>query len=156
MSVTTLSAFLDELATQLAARSGLAGVNVFTCPVRPEELGTEAIELAAETVIEQGRRAMNSTTQEESYEVTGSVLAYRSIPPASGGINTAAKAARDRAEAILEEVIDEVATNDTMTAKVRDVQLTGQTWRQGYAPEGQLGRFCSVEFTLTVGASVTP
>lgn len=156
MSVTTLPAFLDELATQLAARTGLAGVNIFTCPVRPEDLGEEAIELAAETVIEQRQRAMNSTTQEEEYDVTGSILAYRPVPPVSGGINTAAKAARDRVEAIIEEVIDEVATNDTMTAKVRDVQLTGQTWKQGYAPEGQLGRFCSVEFTLSVAASVTP
>ena len=159
MATSSLPTFLDALATALAARPGLAGVNVFTCPVPPESLGAEGIELAAETLIEQLPAAMGSSELEESYQVRGSVLVAKPIvgaTSATASINTAAKAARDRCAAIIEEVTDELATNSTMTATVRDVGIVEQTYHQGLAPEAQLGRVCWVEFTLAVEAHVTP
>ena len=138
------------------ARGGLSGVNVYTCPVRPEDLGKEAIELADAVEIEQYPAAMSSTNVEESYQVKGSILVFRTAKPGTTAINTAAKAARDRAAAILEEVTDELSSNDTMTATVRDVTITGQTWTQGYAPENHLGRSCHIGFTLSCVATVTP
>ena len=153
---TTLPTFLDALQAALAARGGLAGVNVFSCPVDPEDMGKEAIELAKEVTIDQVRESMASTVLSETYEVTGAVLVHRTSKQGTGSINNAAKAARDRAHAILEELVDEISTNDTMTGTVRDVTITTHRWAQGMSPENRLGRFARVEFTLTVGASVTP
>lgn len=153
---TTLPTFLDALRTALAARSGLDDVIVFTCPVAPEDLGKQAIELANEVAVDQHRLGMGETTLDEEYTLPGSIIVFRTAKQGGQAINTAAKAARDRADAILEEIVDEVTTNDTMSATVRDVTITMQRWSQGMAPENRLGRFCRVEFTLTVTASVTP
>jgi hypothetical protein len=159
MSTTTLPAFMDALVTALQARIGLAGVNIYSGPVAPEDLGSEGIEFAEEVSVEQTRAAMNSTDQEETYTVGGSILVAKSFGASTSAvatINVAAKAARDRVAAILEEVTDQLATSDTMTGTVRDVRIASQTWRQGMAPEGQLGRVCWCEFTMEVTAHVTP
>lgn len=159
MSTTTLPTFLDALVAALQLRAGLAGVLVFSCPVAPEHLGTEGIEFAEEVSVTQQRAAMGSTHVEEEYPVSGSILVLASIPKKASlaeSINAAAKVARDRCAAILEEVTDELATNDAMTATVRDVRIASQTWRQGMAPEGQMGRACWCEFSLEVTAHVTP
>lgn len=153
MSVTTLPAFLDALATALGARAGLSGVKVFTAPVDPGELGKEAIELGDEVDIEQERASMSSTVLEESYPVPGSIMCFAPIKTTS---NAAAKTARDRCATILEELTDELSTNDDMTNTVRDCRIATQKWRQGMAPEGQLGRVCWVQFTIEVEAQVTP
>jgi len=159
MSATVAGTFLDATAVQLAARAGLAGVRIFTCPVLPEDLGKEAIELGEEIPIQREIASMGSSDVEESFTVTGSILVAKSFAKATtlqATINAAAKAARDRALAILEEVTDELATNDTMATgtpavgTVRDVQMGEFTIRQAMAPEGQLGRVCWVEFTLEV------
>ena len=159
MATTTLPEFLDALIGKLQARTALAGVNVYSCPVAPESLGKEGIELAEEVEIEDAPAALNSTDVEEKYTVNGSVMVTKPMvgkTSAVATINVAAKAARDRAEVILEEVMDELATNDTMTSTVRDAQLVSQTWHQGMAPEGQIGRVCWVEFSIAVEAHVTP
>jgi len=153
---TTLPTFLDALRAALAIRAGLAQVNVFTCPVSPDALGEQAIEFANGVDIEQRRLAMSETTLDEEYAVPGSIIAFRTAKQGTQATNSAAKLARDRVDAILEEVVDEITTNDTMSGTVRDVTISGQHWTQGMAPEGRLGRYCRVEFTLTVTASVTP
>jgi len=153
---TTLPTFLDALRSALVLRAGLDHVNVFTCPVDPHDLGEQAIELANEVMVEQKRESMDSDDLDEEYVVTGAIIVYRTAAPGAQAINLAAKAARDRADAILEEIVDEVSTNDTMTGTVRDVTITQQIWAQGMAPENRLGRFCRVNFSLTVTASVTP
>jgi len=153
---TTLPTFLDALRAALVNRAGLAGVNVFTCPVTPDDLGKQAIELANEVPIEQNRLSLNSTVLNEEYTLPGAIIAFRTAKQGGQAINTAAKAARDRVDAILEEVVDEITTNDTMAGTVRDVTITMQRWTQGMAPENRLGRYCRVEFTLTVTACVTP
>ncbi len=155
---TSLPTFLDALHAALDARPGLAGVNIFTCPVAPEDLGKEALELANDVPVEEPRaeRSMGSTGLEEEYQVPGNAICFKTAKQGAPAINDAAKKARDRAYAILEEIVDEVAANDTMSGTVRDVTITAQRWTQGMAPENRLGRFCRVEFTLTVTAGVTP
>ena len=153
MSATTVPAFLDALAAVLSARAGLSGVNVYTCPVAPENLGKEAIELGEEVSVEKEPASMSSRDLTETYTVSGSILVYS---PIASTINVAAKACRDRALAILEEVSDELADDQTVDGTVLSAGISSQTWRQGLAPEGQLGRLCQVEFGMTVEAHVTP
>lgn len=159
MSTTTLPSFIDALVTALGNRGGLSGVRIYGCPVSPEELGKEGMEFAEEVSIEQSLAAMASSDLEESYLLSGSVLVARAVvggASITAAVNASAKSARDRCSAILEEVTDELATNDTMSATVRDVSIASQTWHQGMAPEGQMGRVCWVEFTMQVTAHVTP
>jgi hypothetical protein len=159
MPATAVPAFLDALVAALQARGGLAGVSVYSCPVSPEDLGKEAIELAAETDIEQTVAAMNSTHIEESFDVKGSIICFAPMPAGVtkvATINAAAKKVRDRACAILGEVESELSTNDTVTATVRDAHTTGIKVSQGLAPEGQLGRWCAIEFTISAEAHTTP
>ena len=159
MPATALPALLDALVAALQARGGLAGVSVYSCPVSPEDLGKEAIEFAAETDVTQEIAAMSSTHIEESFDVKGSIICFTPMPAGAtkvATINAAAKKVRDRACAILGEVESELATNDTVTATVRDARTTAIKVSQGMAPEGQLGRWCAIEFTITAEAHTTP
>lgn len=159
MAATALPTMLDALVAALQLRAGLAGVNVYSAPVTPEDLGTEAIELAEEVPIEQEPAAMASTDIEESFTVKGSILCFAPMAPGASRvatINAAAKVARDRACAILEEVTDELSGNRTVTGTVRDASISGVTVHQGLAPEGQLGRVCWVQFDISAEAHTTP
>jgi len=159
MPATALPALLDALVAALQARPGLAGVNVYGCPVAPEDLGKEAIELAAETDVVQTIAAMDSTDVEEAFDVKGSIVCFTPMPAGASTaatINGAAKTVRDRACAILGEIESELATNDTVTATVRDAHATSIKVNQGMAPEGQLGRWCAIEFTISAEAHTTP
>jgi len=159
MPVSTFPDFIDALVAALQLRAGLAGVSIYSGPVTPEDLGQESIELAEDVEIEQSRASMGSTEMEESYSVPGSILVAAPIAPKSDmatTINTATKAVRDRAFAILHEVVDELAGNDEMTNTVRDVVMERLSFHQGAAPEGQLGRIAWVEFSMKVEARVTP
>jgi hypothetical protein len=159
MAATTLGPFIDALVAALQVRPGLARVNIFGCPVDPEDLGSEGIEFAEEVSIEQAPAAMMSTAKEESYAVSGSILVAAAAAPLSSPVatvNGAAKVARDRCLAIVEEVTDELATNDTMSATVRDAQIVSMDVHQAMAPEAQLGRICWAEFVIAVKARVTP
>lgn len=159
MAATALPGFLDALVALLAARGGLAGVRIFSCPVDVSDLGEEAIELARETSVDQELAAMASRDIEESFDVTGSIVCYHAMPSGAGAvatINAAAKVVRDRACAILEEVTDALAADDTVSGSVRDAQISGITMRQGPGPETQLGRLCQIEFTVSAQAHTTP
>jgi hypothetical protein len=166
MTTSSLPTFLDSLVAELQARPGLAGVAVFSCPVPQESLGAEGLEFAEEVPVAQTRAAMGSTDTDETYAVRGSCLVTRPVVKKAtlvASVNAAAKAARDRCAAIIEEVTDELASNDTMTtgtspavASVADVRIAAQTWRQGMGPEPQMARFCWVEFELSVIAHITP
>ena len=159
MPATALPALLDALVAALQARGGLAGVSVYSCPVSPEDLGKEAIEFAAETDVTQEVAAMSSTDVEETFDVKGSIICFTPMPAGVtkvATINAAAKKVRDRACAILGEVESELAANDTVTATVRDARTTSIKVSQGLAPEGQLGRWCAIEFVVTAEALTTP
>lgn len=159
MPASTLPAFLDALVAALQLRVGLAGVNIYSCPVDPADLGKEGLEFAEDVSIEQARASMGSRDMEESYTVNGSLLV--AAPIAAKGakvasINAAAKVARDRAMAILSEITDELADNDAMSATVRDVSMASLEVHQGMGGETQLGRVAWVEFTMKVESRVSP
>lgn len=159
MAATALPAFLDALAALLTLRAGLAGVRVFTCPVDVADLGEEAIELAHETSVEHELAELGSHDVEESFDVKGSIVCYHAMTTSTDAvatINAAAKTVRDRACAILEEVTDALAADDTVSGSVRDAQVSAVTVRQGMAPETQLGRLCQIELTISVQAHVVP
>jgi len=153
MAATSLPDFLDHLVDALRSRSRLSGVNIFSCPVSPEDLGLEGIEFAEEVTVEQTLAAMGSTVIAETYSVPGSLLVAASTSKL--GINASAKAARDRCAAILAEIVAELGSNDTMTASVQDVQIASQNWHQGMRPDPP-ARVVWVEFSLAVKARVTP
>lgn len=158
MAATALPAMLDALVAALQLRAGLTGVRVFSAPVAPESLGMEAIELADETDIEQSAAAMGSSDIEELLAVKGSIICFSPMPGSGpvDSINLAAKECRDRACAILEEVTDELASDDTIGGSVRSAAISSVTVAQGLAPEGQLGRWCRVAFTVSAEAHTTP
>jgi hypothetical protein len=158
MSASSIGPFLDAMTTALAARVGLAGVVVYSCPVPPEALGKEAIELAPSVEVTQEAAAMSSSHITEGYDVKGSILVSIAMAPGAtkpATINAAAKASRDRALAIYDEVRDYLAAAPTVSGTVLGAEVGGLTLEQGFAPEGQLGRSCRIEFTISVEAHVT-
>ena len=148
-TVSSIPTFLDALKAALVIRAGLTGVNIFTGPVDPESEGPEAIVFGAE--------AIETTTEFptvprlecwETYILTGRIWVAK---PGAG--ETVIKAARDRAFALLEQVHDELATNDEMTATVTDVRPVGWRLEQGIVENE---RQCRITFSLRVEARFTP
>ena len=159
MSATSLPAFLDAFTAALQLRAGLAGVNIYGCPVAPEDLGAAGIELADEVAVATERVAMSSDDMEETYTVEGSITVLHPYHPAAGrvaGINAAAKAARDACEAIMHEVAGALADDATAGGSVDDAALVSQTYSQGMAPEAQMGRLCWCRFSIEVQNHLTP
>lgn len=159
MTASALPGFLDALTAALAARPGLAGVAVFSAPVDPDLLGKEAIELAESVDVNQTSAAMSSRDISETFTVKGSILvASPMVKQASvmATINTAAKAARDRALAIYAEVCDELADDITVDGSVLGADVGGYVLEQGFSPEDQMGRVARIEFSIDAEAHSTP
>lgn len=159
MTATAVPSFLDALTTALTTRPGLAAVAVFGAPVAPEQLGKAAIELAASVEVQQEAAAMSSRDISETFTVKGSILAASPLAPGAtmpATINAAAKSARDKALAIYAEIADCLADDQTVSGSVLGADVGGITLEQGFAPEGQLGRVCHIEFTIAAEAHTTP
>jgi len=154
-AVTTVGAFLDAFCTKLVTRGGLAGVHVFTGPVDDISIGEEAIVFAVdETSAEFSYRTLPHIEVFEEYDVEGRIWV---VKPGAG--EAAIKATRDRALAIFEQVVDELATDNTSTAAtvtalaVDDARVTGWELTQ-VVIDG--GRDCRLAFTVSVKAKFTP
>lgn len=159
MSATAFNGFIDALVAALQARAGLAGVRVFSAPADPSDVGEEAIILAPETSVIQSPAAMSSTHITEEFTVKGLILCYAAQAPGAdpvSTVNAAAKVARDRAIAILEEVTDELAGDMTVSGSVLAASISELDIKQGPGAEEQLGRVCSVEFSIAAEAHTTP
>ena len=151
-TASSLGVFLDSLRAQLLVRGGLAGVRIFTGPVGDHEIGAENIVFAVDPVdVAQAYPTVPQREAFESYSVEGRIWIVK-----SGGGETAIKAARDRALAILGEVQSECIGNDTMTtggtASVRDVLLTSYKLEQAAL---DAARDCRIAFTLEVKGEYT-
>lgn len=158
MAASSIGPCLDALVVKLALRAGLAGVNLYTAPVAPEQLGNRAIEFGDTTEAEQTWAEMGSRKISESYSLRGSISITQPMTrgvsrPAT--INAAAKKARDAALLVYEEIRDELAADPTLGSVVDEAALDGFTMEQGFAPEGQIGRVCTIEFLIAVDAEVT-
>jgi hypothetical protein len=154
-AVTTLPAFLDNLRTQLLAVSALSGVDVFTGPVDYVAVGAEAIVFCVEpTTADFIYRTLPHLEVFEEYAVEGRIWVVK-----AGAGETVIKAARDRAAAILECVVDELAAHNSPTTAtqaafgVDDARVTAWTLEQ-LAIDG--GRDCRLSFTVSVTAKFTP
>ena len=154
-AVTTIGTFLDAFRTKLLARGGLAGVAVFTGPVDDVSVGKDAIVFAVdETSAEFSYRTLPALEVFESYNVEGRIWV---VKPGAG--ETAIKTARDRALAIFEQVVDELATDNTSTPQtvstlgVDDARVTSWQLTQ-VVIDG--GRDCRLAFTVSVTSTFTP
>jgi len=149
-TVTAIGSFLDGLRTALDARPGLAGVAIFTAPVSHLDIGDEAIVFAVGSVKgEYGYRiGAPHVIVSEQFSVDGRVWIVK-----GGSGEETIKEARDRALEILEEVHDELATNDTVSGIVRDARVVSVTLDQ-YVIDG--GRDCRLAFDIRVQSEFTP
>ncbi len=153
-AVTTLPGALDALRTALAALDGLAGVNVYTAPVEAEALGKECVVLCTEATTSEYEYPTAGMLQAfERYDVDGFI--WTSKP---GGGETAIKAARDRAYAILEAVHDYLASLTTTAATISaltvdDARITSATLEQ-FAADG--ARQVFLKFRIVLRARFTP
>ena len=152
-TVSTLPAFLDELRDALSARQGLVGVTIWTGSMPPERLGRESVVLAATgdkiTAEYNYRIGTQRVLTDEEYDV----LARVETRSDDAG-ETGAQAVRDRAFAILGEIHDYLAANDTVGATVADARITGWEYEAGPYAEG--GRICRVAITIRVESQFTP
>jgi len=153
-AVTTLPAMLDALRTALAARTGLAGVNVFTADVDPESAGNEFLILASDDVMpEIGRPLAGGARHFETYSVPCFI---RIAKPGAG--ETVIKAARDRAFALLEDVVDYLQSVKGTAASlaalgVRDAYVADYTLAQGI---GESARYVNLSFTIRAESHFDP
>lgn len=153
-AIPTLPDFLDGLRTALVARAGLAGVNVFTAPVDEVSMGKECIILAYEAEsVEVEQPIMGRHENFEGMDVGGFIWVNK---PGAG--ETVIAAARDRAFAILEQVIDLLdsytTTAATQTAIIVDqADVTGYTLEQ-VAQDSE--RHCFLRFQIRARARFTP
>ena len=154
-AVATLPAFLDAMVAALKLRAGLSGVNVYSGPVDDLSAGQEAIVFGVEMVsAENEYPQMPMLEAWEQFDVTGWTWVSK---PGAG--EAAIKTARDRAFAILEELVDYLATVNTTTAAtvsalgVDDARVTGWKLTQFF---GDGTRDAKVEYTVHVKAHYTP
>ena len=139
MATFTAGAFKDQLATSLRARGALAGVTVYDAETNTEGVAREHIVLgdwsSDDEYLTQG------TSYNETYDVTGRIFTKE---PES------AKAARDRALALLTEVKDQLGDDHTVSAVVFDAYFSGYTAEEGIWSDQ--GRTCELSFTIHVEA----
>jgi hypothetical protein len=109
--------------------------------------------------IAQEQAGMSSAKVKEDYSVPGVITCFASMPKGVSKVatvNAAAKTARDRACTILEEVNDYMTGARTVGSTVLDAWVAEVKLTQGLAPEAQLGRWCSIEFTISAEAQFVP
>ena len=142
MATLTAGAFKDALQTQLEARGGLSGVTIHDAETNTEDLKREHVVLGDWTGTDDYLTL--GTTYDETYIVDGRVIVRA---PDS------AKAARDRAIAILKEVKDQLITDPTVNATVFEARFSGYSGTEDIWQDQ--GRTCECEFTIDVEAHHT-
>tara|TARA_B100000927_G_scaffold285989_1_gene276826 strand:+ start:11921 stop:12364 length:444 start_codon:yes stop_codon:yes gene_type:complete len=132
----------DNLKTQLSARSGLSGVDIFKFPPADGAPKTEFIFF--------GDASSNmdfetfGKTYEEDLEL--SVFVY-CLKPGAG--DTVAGSAQDRALTLAQEVIDELADDSTVNNAVLVSKVRNLNLENGLSDEG---RFCQIEMQIDATA----
>lgn len=154
-AVATLPAFCDAIVAALKLRAGLSGVAVYSGPVDDLSAGKEAIVFGVEMISAENEfPTMPQVECWEEFDVTGWTWVSK---PGAG--ETVIKAARDRAFAILEELVDYLASVNTTTAAtqsaigVDDARVTAWRLTQFF---GDGTRDCKLEYTVHAKARYTP
>ena len=145
----TLPDFLDALRASLAARSGLAGVNVVSGPVGPDDEGTAAIVLGDDAITaDDSPDNIGDYSRAEVYRVPCHTIAFA---PGKDEANVAL--ARSTAFAYLAEVREDQSENDTATATVTDWSVVAWQLEQGYDDNS---RWALLRFTIEATAYTVP
>lgn len=136
MALTSISDWKAAFKEDLEGRAGLSGVSIFDAEPTVDRRNRESIVLGD---MDLDVEYISFLTQEESWTVTGDIQIHKP--------NTA-KAARDRALALLEEVRAQIAADPEASTSVWDSQFLGASIEEDVYPEG--GRWCRVEFRIGV------
>lgn len=146
-ATSTIPAFLDALRATLAARTLIAagGVLVATAPTG-EPVPRESIQLF-DAAADQEWAASGNKRRREQYRVRGGI--FISAP---GAGEAKAKAARDRAFALLAEIEDALRLDHNVSGTVNQAQIAAYDLDQGAAKEG---RWAAIEFFIAVRAELT-
>ncbi|MFQ5502958.1 MAG: hypothetical protein ACE5EQ_11775 [Phycisphaerae bacterium] len=136
-----LGTALDNLRTQLVARAGLSGVRVETGQLGELE-EAEVISLSRATVDHEAF-AMGGIRR-ETITITGFIDVARP-GQITGTANASAKAARDRALAIVAEIEDQLEDDDTLSGVVKDARFGGYEYTDSAT---DTGHHAHVEFTI--------
>lgn len=143
---TTQFAFIETLTAQLLARTGLAGVDIRSYTFDLDTANEMDILYFIDTDMDEEAASTGNLRHQETYTVTGEIASAR---PGAG--EDEAQACRDRAQAILAELEDELRINHTMNRTVKWCRLSRVALKQGYSDRG---RICVVSFTITAFASL--
>lgn len=131
---------LDNIRTDLVARAGLAGINVFTAPVPLEQAGLECIAFGDARLDEVA--ATMGGTRDETWSVDFEIRVARAW---QGSVEETIQAARDRVLEILAEIEDYLA--ETYVGQLPDVEIVDATLAQTFGAEG---RICSLLGSLRI------
>lgn len=138
----TVSDWKAAFKTDLEGRAGLSSVTIYDAETNTEDLAREHVVLGD---WEQNVEYITFRTKEESYVVDGRVSVKKP--------NTA-KAARDRALAILAEVETQLDSDPEGSATVWDALFVG--YRAEERVDADNGRVCDIEFQIEVKAHDNP
>lgn len=145
---TALGTFLDEYRTQLVARAGMADVVVVTGAGDQVDQWTDLVELyRADVTREQiAMGTGGSGLVREVYSVEGRIRIRRTgTVTTADGADATAKAARDRALAILNELVGEFDDDETVNATAKKAALESYSWEDGLMEEGHVAE---IEFVV--------
>jgi hypothetical protein len=146
MSTSIIGSQLDAIRAGLVLVPGLAGVNIFSGAITPEEAGQECIAFGDGTLGE--IPAAFGGEREETWTVGGEI---RIVKPWADGTELTIKAARDRALTVF--ALLETYLNDTYVGALPDAELIDAEIENTF---GQEGRICSLRFNFTVHNLINP
>lgn len=149
-ATSAVPALLDALQSALSERDGLTGVTILSGPGSADDLELEYIMLGLSNPqlnSTQRYKGMGNAYKEESIRFTNEL---RANYPGKG--ETAIRAVRDRAYAMLAEVEDCLRVTYTLgLAKVDVAELTDHDTQQGADDKG---RVCLISFAITARISL--
>lgn len=143
-TVWTLPSYLDALVTNLKARPGLTGVQVWSAPIATDEFELEAIAFI-DVLTDEESAALGDRRREEIYTIEGVIEVNK---PGMG--DDVAKEARDRAAALLSEIETEIRDDTTQGLSptvVRRSEIVTINLRQRIREKY---RRCIIEFDIAV------
>lgn len=138
-------AVIDALVAALQARAGLADVTVSSAPMGGGTPRRAIVFMRATGDSEWA--ALGAGSREERYAVEGLIQSSDPRQEEAG-----AKATRDDAKALLDEIQAEVGRNKPDVDEVRTSELVVLSWEQGLNPSG---RFSQVAFEIRVTARLS-
>jgi hypothetical protein len=149
MALTTkVGPYLDALAANLSARNGLSGVGVFSGWVGPDGgLRSSQIE-SVDSTDDWG--LIGNRRLDEAVTLTGFIWAQ-----APGAGEVAIKAARDAAEAIWNELLDELVTNPSQGVAEVLTNAHVASMSEENAVNADKQRVCRITFTIALTAQIT-